>query len=127
VTSSQQLPTEGDIAGRYQSSLIDWSTFRDTERTRENWLVEPLLPRGRAIATYSPAKSGKSLLSLDIAARLASGQRALDQSGGPPVSVVYLDLEMTAGDLHERLSDMSYGPEVDLSCSTTICFRNFLR
>jgi hypothetical protein len=94
---------------------IDWSTFWSKDRRLEEWLLEPLLPRGRSIATFSPAKAGKSLLSLDVAARLATGARVLDQPAGEPASVVYFDLEMTEDDVYERLSDMGYGPETDLS------------
>src|SRR5262249_30976444 len=49
-------------------ALVDWPAFWATERRGEDWLVEPLLPRGRSIATHSKAKQGKSLLSLDVAA-----------------------------------------------------------
>ena len=94
---------------------VYWQLFWTEVRTGGDWLCEPLLPRGRQIAVYSPAKTGKSLLALDIAVRLATGQAALDQPAGPPINVIYLDCEMTADDLRERLEDMGYGPETDLS------------
>jgi hypothetical protein len=94
---------------------IEWSTFWDKDRRAEDWLVEPVLPRGRGVSTYSPAKSQKSLHALYIAALLATGQRVLDRPACEPVSVVYMDLEMTEDDLAERLEDMGFGPESDLS------------
>lgn len=94
---------------------IDWPMFWATDHKAEDWLCEPILPRGRAVATYSPAKTGKSLLALDVAARLATGTRVLDQPAGDPIHVDYYDLEMTEDDLAERLVDLGYGPDSDLS------------
>ena len=109
-----QRPT-GDVLDRHRGSLIDWPTFWATEHAEESWSVEPLLPRGRAVALYAPGKTGKSLLALGVAAAAATGRWVLDRLEGSPLSVVYFDLEMTEDDLHERLSDMGYGPDSDLS------------
>ena len=98
-----------------QSSRVDWASFWAAGPKAEEWLIEPILPRGRQVAIYSPAKQGKSLLSLDVAARAATGKRVLDRPAGEPLNVVYFDLEMTEGDLYERLEDMGYGMESDLS------------
>lgn len=94
---------------------IDWPAFWSREHIGEDWLVEPVLPRGRQVALWASHKTGKSLITLEMAAGLATGRAVLAQPEGPPVDVVYLDMEMTEDDLHERLSDMGYGPEVDLS------------
>jgi KaiC/GvpD/RAD55 family RecA-like ATPase len=94
---------------------IDWGEFWAEDHGTEDWLLDPVLPRGRSIALYSPAKTGKSLLALDLAVRLATGQRVLDRPAGNPEHVIYLDMEMSPDDLHERLEDMGYGPEWDLS------------
>jgi hypothetical protein len=105
----RESPSPGD------SGLIDWPTFWAKNWGSEDFLLEPVLPRGRSIAIYSPAKGGKSLLALDLAVKLAIGDRVLDQPAGEPLSVVYIDLEMTEEDVHERLQDMGYGAETDLS------------
>ncbi len=96
-------------------SLIDWQQFWQTDHNAEDFTVEPLLPRGRSVAMYAPAGKGKSLLGADVAARIATGQHCLDQPAGPPKHVVYIDAEMTEGDLQERLTDMGYGPNTDLT------------
>lgn len=94
---------------------IDWSTFWDVDAPGPEWLVEPILPKGRQVTIFSPAKVGKSLLALDLAAASATGRGVL----GTPVqerrNVVYLDYEMVEADLRERLTDLGYGPEDDLS------------
>lgn len=108
-------PTTDEDAGSYAASLIDWTTFWQRDLRLEDWLCDPIIPRGKAIAIYAKAKQGKSLLILDVAARLATGRRVLDRFEGEPLSVVYFDMEMTQDDVYDRLSDMGYGPDVDLS------------
>jgi len=94
---------------------IDWATFWTTDFGADDWLCEPLLARGRSHALYAGAKTGKSLLLLEIAASLATGRRVLRQPAGRPLSVVYFDEEMTEADVRERLTDLGYGPDDDLS------------
>ena len=98
-----------------EEALIDWPAFWTTDQKAAEWLCEPLIPLGRQVSIYSRAKSGKSLLVLDICARLATGQKCLYQPAGEPMRVVYFDFEMTDLDLRERLEDMGYGPDSDLS------------
>lgn len=110
------VPEEGDtFARRYAESLVDWSTFWEAEFQVAEWCVEPFLPQGRSIALFSPGGGGKSLLLLDVLVRVATGQRVFDQPAGRALRVLYFDLEMTEGDLYERLEAMGYGPHSDLS------------
>lgn len=74
----------------------------------EQWLIEPVIPKGRQTAIYAPGKLGKSLVALDIAAAAASGRSVLGHAPQAPLSVMYLDFEMTPGDLQERLNDLGY-------------------
>jgi hypothetical protein len=94
---------------------IDWPAFWAEESPDEEWVVEQIVPAGRQVAIFSPAKAGKSLLAVDLAAATATGRSVLGRPAGPPRSVIYLDLEMTPTDLRERLSDLGYGPDDDLS------------
>lgn len=93
---------------------IDWTGFWERENGPE-WLVEPLIPVGRHVVLYAPAKEGKSLLALEVAVAAATGSAVLGNPAAEPLSVVYLDLEMTEDDLHERLLDMGYDETSDLS------------
>jgi hypothetical protein len=106
---------DAPVTPQHQSGLIDWPSFWLAERNVEDWLIKPWIPRGRSIALYSPAKQGKSLLALDLVACAATGSPTLGQSLSAPINVVYFDLEMTDGDLQERLRAMGYGPDSDLS------------
>lgn len=110
------VPDQGDtFARRYAESLVDWGTFWDAEFQVAEWCIEPILPQGRSIAIYSPGGAGKSLFLLDVLARAATGRRVLERRAGKPLRVLYFDLEMTEGDLLERLEAMGYGRESDLS------------
>ncbi len=95
-------------------SAIDWATFWDRDTT-PSWLIEPFIPTGRHVVLYAPAKMGKSLLALEVAAGAATGRAVLGNPAGDPLRVVYLDFEMTEDDLLERLEDMGYGPDDNLS------------
>ena len=94
---------------------VDWQALWASDPAGEEWVVEPILPRGRAAGIFAPGGTGKSLLAADIAAAKATGRSIFGQPVQPPASVVYLDLEMTEEDLRERLIDLGYCPADDLS------------
>jgi hypothetical protein len=94
---------------------IDWSAFWAKDSPAEEWLAEPFLPAGRQVGIYSTAKTGKSLFTLDVVAAGATNRPMLGQAAVAPFTTIYLDLEMTEEDLRERLSDLGYGPDDDLS------------
>ena len=95
--------------------LVDWQRFWEDDHSDEDWLAEPLIPRGRAIALYAPAKAGKSTIVLAVAAAVATGRRVLGHHRATPVEVLYLDYEMTQSDLQQRLLELGYGPSDDMS------------
>jgi hypothetical protein len=94
---------------------IDWAEFWAAEPLAEDWLLEPIVASGRQTATYSTAKTGKSLLALDACAARATGRSVLGYPPKPPIDILYVDLEMTEADLRERLDALGYGPSDDLS------------
>jgi hypothetical protein len=93
--------------------VVDWPRFWSRDRSGA-FLVEPLIPRGRQVGLYGPAKVGKSELAQYLAAGFASGTDLHGDATEAGI-VLYLDLEMTADDLEERLRDFGYGPDSDLS------------
>ena len=95
--------------------LVDWQKFWHQDHADEEWLAYPIIPKGRAIALYAPAKAGKSTIVLAVAAATATGRRVLGQRRAEQVDVLYLDYEMTEADLLERLGELGYGPDDDLS------------
>lgn len=98
-----------------QPMLLDWTEFWQADHVTEDWLIEPLLPTGRAVSIYAPAKTGKSLIVLSAVAAACTGRSVWGLPPQPPVRILYLDYEMTPNDLRERLELLGYGPDDDLS------------
>lgn len=97
------------------SALIDWPEFWRSDGPQIDFLCEPFLARGRGHAMYATAKLGKSLIMLEGAAALATGRGCWLHEPCEPQDVVYLDLEMTAEDVRERLADLGYDDSCDMS------------
>ena len=96
--------------------LIDWGSFWQQDHSQQEWEIWPLVPKGRAVALFAPAKAGKSTVTLAAVAAAAVGDRVFGQWQPPePVDVLYMDYEMTEADIWERLNELGYGPETDLS------------
>jgi len=90
-----------------QGPFIDWPAFWLADHAEEEWVYQDVLAKGRGHAIYAMHKAGKSLLTLYVAAHIATT--------GKDAAVVYLDYEMTESDLRDRLDDMGYGPGTDFS------------
>ncbi|BBY15757.1 AAA family ATPase [Mycolicibacterium litorale] len=89
---------------------VDWHRLFEGAPDDIDWLVPDLVARGQSYSLVSPAKAGKSLLMLDVAAAIATGRSALGNAPQVPARVLYVDLENSRDDLTERLRDMGYGP-----------------
>jgi hypothetical protein len=95
---------------------VDWDTFWIREPRVEEWGAWPLLPLGRGVSLYAPAKAGKSTIVLSVFLSAVTGLKVFGQPNpGRPRRTLYLDFEMTEDDLYERLVEMGCGPHVDLS------------
>ena len=106
----QLIPNRVELA-----HLVDWGRFWSDDHADEEWLAYPVIPKGRAVSLYAPAKAGKSTIVLAVAAAVATGRKVLGQRRHERTSVLYLDYEMTQADLQERLLELGYGPDDDLS------------
>jgi hypothetical protein len=105
---------------------LDWSTVWAADH-EEDWIVEPLLAAGRLVALYSPAKVGKSLLMLELAAAVATGRPMFGYKGGRPRRTLYVDMENDpVGDTRERLKSMGYTAE-DLDNLVMLSFPNIAK
>jgi hypothetical protein len=96
-------------------SCVNWDQFWTRERTSQEWIVEPIIPSGRAVALVGGAKTGKSELLQFMTASAVAGLPTLLQPATGQLTAVYLDLEMTEEDLYDRLTEMGFGPETDFS------------
>ena len=97
------------------NQLLNWSDFWKQDHKTEDWIAYPLIARGRQTALYAVAKEGKSYIALACVAALASGKPIFGRPPQPPVHVLYLDYEMTASDLWDRLGTLGYDQDTNLS------------
>lgn len=98
--------------------LIDWDRFWTQDHNIEEWVVYPLIPAARTISLYAPAKAGKSTVVLACVAAAVAGKPILGITTPPTQprpTILYLDYEMTEADVYERLSELGYGPQDDLT------------
>lgn len=116
---ADELPNDPAPPDPYDANLldmlVDWPEFWQRDQSEADWIAEPIIPAARSVSIYAPGGTGKSLFTLWMAATIANGRVGLD---GRPVKarrVLYIDYEMTADDLLERLSAMGYGEESDLA------------
>jgi len=92
-------------------NIIDWAKLFARDDTETNWLHEPFLAVGRGHALVAPGGGGKSLLALWLAGQVATGHPGLNTHPTEPAPVLYIDYEMGADDLLERIEDMGFKPE----------------
>jgi hypothetical protein len=120
---ASETDTEGPEAGdlfdtpddRWAEFFIDWTMFWEQDHGDEEWLAYPLIPKGRLVSLYAPAKAGKSLVALDVVASIATGRPVLGGRAETPTHVLYLDYEMNQSELYDRLTDFGYDADTDLS------------
>jgi len=90
-------------------TMIDWARDWSLAHAPVRWLAEPLLEEGRSVALVAPAKVGKSLLALEVAAAVATGRPVLAmESWMSPRRVLYLDYENSPSDVLKRVLGMGY-------------------
>ncbi|MEI4473339.1 AAA family ATPase [Frigidibacter sp. MR17.24] len=76
---------------------------------KREWLVPGLIPNGVVTMLSGDGGTGKSLLSLQLAAAVASGGKWIGQTVERPGKALFLSAEDDEGELHRRLSDICGG------------------
>jgi hypothetical protein len=106
---------QAKLNGHVLPFWVDWPEFWARETAEEEWIAWPLVPVGRQVALYARAKVGKSWISLNVAAAIATGRPIFGRPPGRRRHVAYFDWEMTVDDLFERLDQFGYDEDDDLS------------
>jgi hypothetical protein len=87
----------------------------DADTAVREWVVERFVPAGVSVSVVAKAGSMKTLLVQSVAVAVASGAESW---AGLRISrarkVLYIDMELTADDLRERLVDLGVTPETNL-------------
>lgn len=90
--------------------IIDWHALWADE-TQDEWIIEPILPARRLVALFSAPKVGKSLLLLELAVAMATGDAVLGTTLDRARIVLYVDFENDPrGDIRTRLVAMGRKP-----------------
>lgn len=105
---ASQVTTEFDEAvDRLRSQILNWADIEAGDFGTD-WLVDDIWPSGGMVHFHAKPGVGKSLMLLSIAADLATGCEPFQSGKREPVDVLYVDYEMTKGDLKNRLENMGY-------------------
>lgn len=90
----------------YQLHIVDIADFLAKELpVREN-LLEPWLPQQGLAMVYAPRGVGKTFVGLNVAYAVASASEFLNWQASKPNGVLYLDGEMPAVVMQERLAQI---------------------
>lgn len=119
-TAGQSVGTAKEQGGQ---SLIERARmpvespgFWTDQPDEDDLLVPPFLCRGRAHALFAEAKAGKSYVVLQaLAAACVPGHTSWAEVPDEPITMLYLDYEMTEADLRERLRIFGYDTRDDWS------------
>jgi hypothetical protein len=107
VRRFEQLRTLHPQGPQATSPFLDWTNAFAGVDAAPDWLAPGFIERGESVALIGPAKVGKSLLSLELAASVATGASFLGKDL-EPAHVLYLDLENSQRVVVQRLQDMSF-------------------
>lgn len=89
---------------RPRLAVLDAGAFLALEIPERKLLLDPILPERGLVMLYAPRGVGKTHVALSIAYAVASGGRAFRWQAPAPTPVLYVDGEMPARSLQERLA-----------------------
>ena len=94
-----------------QSALIalEMGAFLELPLTERGYLLSPILPRQGIVILYASRGIGKTFLALSIALAVASGTQVMNWQAASPKRVLYVDGEMPAITMQERLNALISG------------------
>jgi putative DNA primase/helicase len=88
---------------------IDYTSFLSQQLPERDSIVDPILPAQSLSMIYAPAGTGKTFFLLGLCVSAAAGQPFLCWETPRPVRVVYLDFEMPATAMQQRLAGIVAG------------------
>lgn len=96
-------------------TILGAATFSRRHFPPRDFLLAPWLPRQGLAMVYAPRGVGKTFFALETACAIATGQPFLGWKPPKPARVLYLDGEMPATDLQQRLNtiELTRGPVSD--------------
>ncbi len=110
---SQSLPQHMESPQKPQGlHVINAADFLTMQFPQRGFVLEPVIPTQGLAMIYAPRGIGKTWAALSMAWAVATGGMALGRWQAPEARhVLYLDGEMPAGDLQERLASVIAGSD----------------
>jgi 5S rRNA maturation endonuclease (ribonuclease M5) len=94
---------------KHKHKLISVNDFNQIQLPKRETLLAPWLTEGSINMVFADRGIGKTFFCLSCAVALANGEGFLDYKAGKPVPVLYLDGEMQATAMQERLRQLTNG------------------
>jgi AAA domain/DnaB-like helicase N terminal domain/Homeodomain-like domain len=111
VEAFQNAVTSPSLPSRHKLVAVPVEELLTREIKPREMLLDPILPEQGLAMLYAYRGIGKTFLALGIAAAIASGARFLRWSAARPRRVLYVDGELPAATLQERLAMILAGIE----------------
>ncbi|MBF0482644.1 MAG: AAA family ATPase [Desulfovibrionaceae bacterium] len=92
---------------------VDVATFLSMELPERGYILSPVIPTQGLVMLYAPRGMGKTYAALSIAYAVASGQSVMRWTAPSARRVLYLDGEMSANEMQERLASIIAGYDLD--------------
>ena len=102
------------ITTKNKHKLIAANDFKSLKLPKRHMLLSPWLPEGSINMIFADRGIGKTFFALSCALALAKGDEFLCYKASEAVPVLYLDGEMQAVTMQERLYQLSGGKETSL-------------
>jgi RecA-family ATPase len=100
IVNTPSLPV---VTPPSQFTILGAATFSRKKIRPRDFLLSPWLPRQGLAMVYAPRGVGKTFFALEVACAVATGQPFLGWTPPNAANVLYLDGEMPAADLQQRL------------------------
>jgi hypothetical protein len=125
--ATQLIETAGAAVAtaRGVDQILNWGSHLATDYNAVEMLTDPLLGWGQQVALVGNGKVGKSLLAMEWALSLATGQTFLGKPAARPLRVMYIDQENGHPEIQRRLRALGYTDPAQLANLTYVSFPPF--
>lgn len=100
--------------GKPRLVVVDAGQLLSLDLPPREYILNPVIPRQGLAMLYAPRGAGKTFVALSLAYAVASGQGVFRWQAPKPRPVLYLDGEMPANTMRERLAAIVAGYEQEM-------------